>query len=376
VAGKYHLLLPMVDVRAIGAGGGSLARVEAGGYLRVGPESAGAVPGPACYGRGGELPTVTDADLVLGILGPERFLGGRLAVSVAAAREAVRRHVAEPLGLSVEDAAVGVKRIVDARMADLLRTVTIEQGHDPRDFVLHAFGGAGPTHAPAFALEVVDAILVPASQSVHSALGAITSDAVAVVERALPMRLSRDARGGDADPRVVADVFAELEARARASLAAQGHDPSAAELARSVEVRFTRQAKALSVPYTGSVALLLEDFLALYARRYGSEAVPETAGFELVTFVSEARGHLRRPGLARHPRDAAGAAGPREVRRVYDPAASAFAETPVYDGERLGPGDVIAGPAVVEYAGTTVALPSGQVGSVDELLGIWIRRAA
>jgi N-methylhydantoinase A len=375
VAEKYHLLLPMVDIRTIGAGGGSLARVEEGGYLRVGPESAGADPGPACYGRGGELPTVTDADLVLGILDAENFLGGRLRVDAAAAEAAVARHVADPLGLPVERAAAGIKRIVDARMSDLLRTVTIEQGHDPREFVLYAFGGAGPTHAPAFALDVVDTVLVPASQSVHSALGAIASDVALTVEVAAPMRLSRDGGGAEVDPEELERLFAGLEERARASLRAQGVDGDRGELHRFVEVRFARQTKALPVPYRGSVQQLLRDFLAAYAQRYGAESVPDTAGFELVTFVVEARGRLPRPQLTRHPAAGDDASSALRGRRaVYDAALDDFADTPVYDGPSLRPGNRIEGPAVVEYDATTVALPSGQEARVDELLGIRITR--
>jgi len=153
------------------------------------------VPGPACYGRGGELPTVTDADLVLGIIDPEYFLGGRIPLDPAAARLAIDTHVARPLGLGVEEAAAGIKRVVDARMSDLLRTVTVEQGHDPREFTLYAFGGAGPTHAPAFALELVDELHVPASQSVHSALGAVASDIALTLDLAAPVRLSRTGGG-------------------------------------------------------------------------------------------------------------------------------------------------------------------------------------
>ena len=373
-AEKYHLLLPMVDVRAIGAGGGSIARVEEGGYLRVGPESAGADPGPACYGRGGTRPTVTDADLVLGILDPDNFLGGRIRLDVEAAREALRREVADPLGLPVEEAAAGVKRIVDTRMADLLRTVTIERGYDPREFVLHAFGGAGATHAPAFALEVVDTLLVPASQSVHSALGAASSDVSITAELAVPMRLSRAGGAADADPERVEEVFRELELRASAGLADQGVPEPARALQRLVEVRFTRQTKALPVPYRGSVETLLEDFLARYAQRYGDEAVPDTAGFELVTFVVAATGRLPRPQPTRHA-PATDEPRPTATRRAYDAATSAFADTPVYDGAALRPRHRLEGPAIVEYPGTTVALLSGQTANVDELLNIEIRRA-
>ena len=142
-AGGYHLNTPMIDIRAVGAGGGSIARVESG-LLRVGPESAGAKPGPACYGRGGTLATVTDADVVLGIISPDNFLGGRMKLDAEAARTAIRTQIAEPLGLSVEQAAAGIVRVVDAHMADTLREVSIGRGYDPRDFVIFAYGGAGP----------------------------------------------------------------------------------------------------------------------------------------------------------------------------------------------------------------------------------------
>ena len=338
--GKYHLLLPMVDVTAIGAGGGSIARVEEGGYLRVGPRSAGAAPGPACYGAGGTLPTVTDADLLLGILDPDGFLGGRIKLDVDAARQAVRTHVADPLSISVEEAAAGIKRIVDGRMADLLRTVTLERGHDPREFVLYAFGGAGAAHAPAFALELVDAVVVPATQSVHSALGAASSDVALRVELSAPMRLARDRLGADAPADRIGELFEDLERRAGEELRTQGIPPERHALQRVVEVRFMRQTKALELPYRGAPEQLIGDFLALYARRYGEAAVPELAGFELVTFVVQATGSLRRPALGR----ASGKRGTgqaRGEREVYDPVAGAFLPTPIYTGEELGAGDAV-----------------------------------
>ncbi len=373
--GKYHLLLPMVDVKAIGAGGGSIARVEAGGYLRVGPQSAGAAPGPACYGAGGTLPTVTDADLLLGILDPAGFLGGRIALDVQAAHDAVKTHVADPLGVDVTEAAAGIKRIVDGRMADLLRTVTLERGHDPRDFTLYAFGGAGPAHAAAFALELVDAVLVPATQSVHSALGAASSDLAVRVERSAPMRLARTALGADAPADEIEDMFLRLEWQAIERLTAQGVDESARSLRRVVEVRFVRQTKALELPYLGSVPALVEDFLAEYARRYGETAVPEAAGFELVTFVVLGRGAVRRPALSSAPRRE-GSAAPRGEREVYDALTGEFASTPIYTGEELRAGDAVEGPAVIQYATTTLALCTGQRAEVGELLAVEIRRGS
>jgi N-methylhydantoinase A len=373
--GKYHLLLPMVDISAIGAGGGSVARVEAGGYLRVGPQSAGAVPGPACYAAGGELPTVTDADLLLGILDPDAFLGGRMTLDVDAARDAVRIHVADPLGISVPEAAAGIKRIVDGRMGDLLRTVTLERGHDPREFTLYAYGGAGPAHAPAFALDLVDAVLVPATQSVHSALGAASSDIALRTELSSPMRLARESLGADVNAGELDAIFTELERSAREQLGAQGVPPESQSLTRVVEVRFIRQTKALEVAYTGSPQGLIKDFLSIYARRYGETAVPELAGFELVTFVVLARGTLRRPALLRSPaRGGAVAAAPHAERSVYDPLLGEFVPTPIYRGEELRAGDTVDGPTVIQYATTTLALCSGQRAEVGELLEVEIRK--
>jgi N-methylhydantoinase A len=240
--------------------------------------------------------------------------------------------------------------------------------------VLHAFGGAGATHAPAFALDVVDTVVVPAGQSVHSALGAASSDVSLTAELAVPMRLSRDAGAADADPDEVERVFRDLERWASVTLAEQGVPAERRELARVVEVRFTRQTKALPVPYPGSVEALLEDFLSRYARRYGAEAVPDTAGFELVTFAVEATGRLPRPQPARHAR-ATGEVEPVSRRRAYDAATGELAGTAIFDGPSLRPGHRLAGPAIVEYPGSTVALCSGQVAEVDELLNIEIRRA-
>lgn len=374
VAGKYHLLLPMLDVRAIGAGGGSIAGVEQGGYIYVGPESAGAEPGPACYGLGGEIPTVTDADVVLGIIDPAGFLGGKLALDRKKAREAIKVHVADPLALSIEEAAAGIKRIVDTRMADLLRTVTIEQGHDAREFVLYAFGGAGPAHAPAFALDVVEEILIPASQSVFCAFGAVASDITLSAGRAEPKRYGRDGKGA-IELADMEDIFNSLEEQADESLEQQGVPPEQRRFRRMVEVRFIRQTKSLSVPFPGSIEGLVKNFLDAYTKRYGAEAVPEKAGFEFVTYVVEAVGLLPRPDCARYP--SAGTDPGHAMkgsRPVYDMVEQGFIETPIYRGETLRNGNRIDGPAVIEYETTTVAIHSGQAGTVDEFLGISIRR--
>ncbi|MGH3133243.1 MAG: hydantoinase/oxoprolinase family protein [Gaiellaceae bacterium] len=367
--GKYHLLLSMADITAIGAGGGSIARVEGGGYLRVGPESAGADPGPACYGRGGEYPTVTDADLVLGILDPDRFLGGRLTLDRAAAERALETHVAGPLGMSVAEAAAGVKRIVDNRMADLLRTVTLERGHDPRAFVLYAFGGAGPMHAASFALDLVDTIVVPATQSVHSALGAIASNVHVVCERSEPMRVQR---GELPDAGRVLEILDELERQADAALAEQGVGPEDRLFDRWVEMRYARQTKELRVPLDSPDALY-DDFEQLYARRYGPESVPSGVGYELVTFSVEARGRLARPGYRVTPPEGPDPTRAQRGRRdAFDPVEQRFVPHDILDGEALRPQNRIDGPAIVEFPGTTVAVATGQTAVVDELENIAI----
>jgi N-methylhydantoinase A len=380
VTGKYHLLLPMADIETIGAGGGSIARAEEGGYLRVGPESAGADPGPVCYGRGGEYPTVTDADLVLGIIDPAHFLGGRLELDRAAAESALDRQVAGPLGISTIEAAAGIKEIVDNRMADLLRTVTVQRGHDPREFVLYAFGGAGPTHAPAFGLELVETILVPVTQSVHSAFGAIASDLHIGFGLSEPMRISRDANVSAEVRERVASIFASLAAQGQAALGEQGVPEDRQTLSPFVEMRYTRQTRELRVPVSDveseeSVGRIIREFEQIYAQRYGQESVPEGVGFEFVTFSVEARGLLARPEFKLFERDGESAAHARIGERgVYDPSAAEFLPTAIFEGSELKPGNRIEGPAVIEYSGTTIAILRGQTATVDAYLNVAIRR--
>ena len=196
----------MIDIHTLGAGGGSIAWIDAGGALRVGPRSAGAVPGPACYGRGGTEATVTDANLVLGRLDPARFLGGEMALDVDAARAAVRERVAEPLGLSLEEAAEGIVRVINATMVRGMRAVSVEKGYDPRDFALVAFGGGGPLHASELAREGgLHAVLVPPMPGVTSALGLLVADLRYDESATFLKPLS------SADPSELAAVYEELE---------------------------------------------------------------------------------------------------------------------------------------------------------------------
>ena len=279
-----------------------------------------------------------------------------------------------PLEISIEEAAAGIKKIVDTRMADLLRVVTIEQGHDPREFVLYAFGGAGATHAPAFALDIVDEIIVPSSQSVFCALGAVASDIKMSINRSMPKRIARDGKG-DVTLEEMESIFNELEAQANEALEQQNVPTDKRHYQREVEVRFIRQTKSMSIPFPGSIEGLINNFLEAYAKRYGKESIPEKAGLEFVTYVIEASGELARPEPARYATEGDDPSPAHQASRpVYDLDSEEFVETPIYNGERLKSGNRLEGPAIIEYEGTTVAISSNQIARIDDLLGMSIRR--
>jgi N-methylhydantoinase A len=363
--GGFHLNTPVIDIRAIGAGGGSIARVEAG-LLRVGPDSAGAVPGPVCYGRGGKLVTVTDADLVLGILSPDNFLGGRMRLDLDGARAAIHAQIAAPLGMSVEAAAAGIRRVVDGHMADTLREVTIGRGHDPRDFVLLAYGGAGPTHCIGYGAELgVPRILIPATSMAHSAYGALASDIQQSAERSLVLK----AGGGNRDPwdgldcAAINGVFAELKERCLAAMAQSGFAPGQAEVSRSIDMRYRRQTHDLMVPVPdgpvtpATARKLVESFEDSY------EAGFRFAGIELTTFRVVAVGRTRKPAI-RKP--AAGAAPQPGRRRLFEPTTLQWTEAEVLQWADIPAGLRVRGPAVVEHPETTVYIGPGQSARLDD----------
>jgi N-methylhydantoinase A len=368
--GGYHLNTPVIDIRAIGAGGGSIARVEAG-LLRVGPDSAGAVPGPVCYGRGGRLATVTDADLVLGILSPDNFLGGRMKLDLAGATAAISEQIAAPLGMSVEAAAAGIRRVVDGHMADTLREVTIGRGHDPRDFVLLAYGGAGPAHCVGYGADLgVPRILIPATSMAHSAYGALASDIQQSAERSLVMR----AGGGTRDPWDGLDfdginaVFAELEARCLAAMEQSGFSRAQSELTRTVDMRYRRQTHDLMVPVPdGAVTAarartLVEVFETTYEAVYGKGAGFRFAGIELTTFRVVANGRTQKPSIRKPSAVTAPKPG---RRRVFEPTTLASTEAAVFQWLDMPAGFGVTGPAVVEHPETTVYVGPDQTARLD-----------
>lgn len=364
--------VPSVAVQTVGAGGGSIARIS-DGILQVGPQSAGAVPGPACYGTGGTEPTVTDADVVLGFINPETFLGGRRKLAPGAARDAIQTTIAEPLGLSVEEAAYGIKQIVDAKMVDLIRQVTIHKGFDVRQFTLVAFGGAGPVHAHAFGSGLsIRRVVVPVTASVHSAFGIAASDLVVTRERSLALKTPPGSTGASdhIDLKVVNDVLDSVERDAAALLEEQGFSGSGIDVTRLVDMRFRFQIHELTIPIPtfpiGAKELdeLVERFIETYELRFGEGSAFTAAGVELVNWRVVASGKLERPQLRSDGAQDAGPPTPLRTDRVYH---GDWYEAAVYDETSLRTGVVLAGPAVVELPDTNIVIGPEQSASVDGL---------
>jgi N-methylhydantoinase A len=363
---RNQAFLDAVDVQSIGAGGGSIAWIdEATGTLRVGPHSAGADPGPVCYGRGGTQATVTDADLVLGVLNPDRFLGGRLSLDVAAASAAIA-ELAEPLGLTIDQCAAGIVRIVDERMSDLMRSMTVRRGLDPRTFTVYAFGGGGGAHAGIYTAGLgINEFVVPLADtaSVWSALGIAVADIAASFEQPLFLRPPYDVAR-------IAEVIGSLEARALESTEADRRYVEELQLHRMANLKYGMQvfeveAELPSGPITeASVDALLADFERRYAERFGADAGYREAGIVITGFRVRVHGRVRKPSVV--DRDTgAGDGGIRSSREVYWEELGARTPTTVWDGTGLGPDDTLDGPAIVELPDTTIVVRPGSRVSID-----------
>lgn len=365
--GGFHVSLPMIAVTAIGSGGGSIARVD-DGHLTVGPESAGARPGPACYGRGGERPTVTDADVVLGFIDPDFFLGGQMRLDRELAERAIEENVAGPLGLSVLEAAAGVRNVADNQMADLLRKVTLRAGYDPRDFVLFAYGGAGPTHAHRYAAEAgISTVFVPATAAVHSAYGAVTSDRRRTFSVAFNVhtprgfiRAAEHVSAGD-----MTRAFAGLEERCREAMGSEG-----LSVRRYVGMRFRQQVHELSIEVppgpldAETIDRLVDEFGERYEHLYGQDTALRVAGVEFTVLRVEGDVPVSKPAPAVHRvRDELLVASGR--RTVYFEEMGTPVVTAAFRAEDLAAGGSIAGPSVIDLAGTTVVLGPKDRASVD-----------
>jgi N-methylhydantoinase A len=366
----HPIRVPVIDLAEVSAGGGSIAWIDPGGALKVGPHSAGADPGPAAYRGGGIRPTVTDAGVVLGYLDREALLGGRLRIDLAAAERAIDEHIAQLLGLSVLDSAARIVEVVNANMAQALRIVSVERGHDPQEFSLIAFGGAGPVHAVALAEELqIPEVIIPPAPGAFSALGLVASDLRRDYSRTLYADLAQ------VDPTRVADAISAMEARAAAMLDAARVPAERRGLIRQADVRYRRQAYELTVSLVAgpidraAVDALIEAFHSKHAQTYGH--ANRTEAVQLVNVRVTALGRL--PGLTLALRGDAAAARVRE-RSVWFSGMGLIA-TRVHWRNGLAPGSTIAGPAVIESLDSTTVVPPGWNAWVDDLGYIRLTRS-
>jgi N-methylhydantoinase A len=366
---RRQLDVPALDMTTISAGGGSIASVDGGGFLLVGPQSAGADPGPACYGRGGTRPTVTDADVACGYLNPDYFLGGAQKLDVDAARKALQVHIADPLKMDVLQAAAGIRRIVDMRMADEVRVFAAKRGVDLTSYTLLPFGGAGAVHAAAVAEELnMQRILVPPRPGAFSALGLLCTDVVHDYIRSELKPLS------DVAPDHAEAIYAQLEAKALEELIAEGMQPENARYLRELDLRYTGQGYELRTPLDGLYDATLNAASLVAARKRFDERHAQIHGHaaadrpvEVVSY----RVRLRVAVPKYEPREETAPAKPRSVadalkgrRTVYFDGRSPV-ETRVYERDGLDVGVGVEGPAIVEQFDATTIIPPGWAARVD-----------
>lgn len=375
-ASGYPIRTPVVDLVEIGAGGGSIAWVDSGGALRVGPHSAGADPGPVCYGLGGKQPTITDANLVLGRLDPAYFAGGEMKLNLDAARDAIRTQCAEPLGLSVEEAAHGIVEIANTAMVNALRLVSVQRGHDPRDFMLVGFGGAGPAHAVRLAEQAgIPRVLIPQGPGTASALGLLVTD----------VRMEGSAtliiRADEIDPSLVATEFDRLETLGREAHSVAASASGDPIFERAVEMRYFGQSFELSVQASDRLEInqswldeLTESFHDAHETAYGFRANDEPV--ELVNLRLTTVGKIARPQMRRLDSTDADVSvaskGPRPVYFAENSGEKGVVQTPVYDRSKLPAGAIFKGPAIIEEPDCTTVIHPAWTVTVDEFgnLGI------
>ncbi len=360
----YPICFPSIEVLTIGAGGGSLAWIDQAGSLRNGPQSAGADPGPACYGRGGTQPTNTDANVVLGRLGTT--LVGSMTLDPKAAAEAIEQNVVGPLGLEPTEAASAIIQVANANMADAVRLISIRRGYDPREFALVVFGGAGPLHGAALARELsIPTVLVPPNPGITSALGCLLVD----IRHDLAQMFLR--RTADVDPAEVEAEFKRLEGEARELLRDEGVPEAQMALQRNIAMRYLGQWRSLSVPVDRPLASMdaaVARFHSEHEREYAYRR--DDAPVEVYQLQLTAVGVTPKPEFARHATD--GGSAPQQIasRDVYFQEEGGFVATPVYVREDLPAGTKIAGPAVIDQLDSTTLVPPHVTAEVDEWLNI------
>ncbi|HUK40451.1 MAG TPA: hydantoinase/oxoprolinase family protein, partial [Candidatus Acidoferrales bacterium] len=349
--GGHATAFPVLDIRTVGAGGGSIAWVDEGGVLHVGPQSAGADPGPICYGRGGESPTVTDADLVLGYLGVEDFLGGEFPLQLENAVNGIQERIAKPLGINVIAAAEGIHRIVNGTMADAIRLVSIAQGYDPRQCTLVVAGGAGAVHAAAIAEELsIRSLLIPREASVFCAAGMLLSDLKHDYVRTFSGELSAISRAK------IEALYEEMSQEALKTLTEEGMQPKNTILSYAVDLKYIGQFHEVTIPFAWpaqDLSHLRESFDAQHLKLYGYNLPGQSV--EALHWRLTAIGRTERPRFARAaPKSPIPAKGKKIRSVIFD---GQRLKTDVYDGVEINAGVKICGPAIVEEPTTTIVVP-------------------
>ncbi|MFS8050189.1 hydantoinase/oxoprolinase family protein [Rhizobium sp. BR 314] len=365
---RFHYVAPKIEVVSIGAGGGSIISVDPATRLpMVGPQSAGSRPGPICYGLGGEEPTLTDVMLLIGYMDPGQFLSGSITLDGEKAERLFRQKVADPLRMSIDEAAIGIYRIASAQITDLIREITVERGLDPRDFVLHSFGGTCGMLAAAFGEELsVRKVVIPYTASVNCAFGLVSADIAH--EYTVTQTLA-----GNATAAEINTIFAPMEERAFAQLTSEGVRKDRVQLDWAVDLRYSRQVHQVTTPVSAQtplddagVARLINDFEALYERKFGKGSAFREAGIEMTQFRLTARGLMPRPTL---PREEEGPADPSKAlmgeRRIFDATSGRMTTGRIYRFTELKPGNELFGPAVIHTPITTIALHKGHKARMD-----------
>ena len=376
VINQYKLFFPRVMTNSVGAGGGSIARIERG-ILRVGPQSAGTVPGPVCYDSGGVEPTVTDADLVLGYLNPDYFLGGSIKLNKEKAEAAIKK-LADQLRLTVLETAAGIYKVASSHMADLVRICTIQRGFDPRDFVLMCYGGAGPLHAPAYSADAgVRKLIIPYNASVFSAVGMLTCEMLHIFEYSAPMRSPFVAENlGKMN-----SIFSDLEKRLYDQFKEEGIKRQDVRVKRYGRMRFLIQYHQVDVSlpnrdFTAEDEGLLEKlFYEAYEARYGQGATLEGAACEIISYRVQGF-HMPFIPQVKKQQDKA-SPDPSQAckgeRPAYSAKNGAMMPTKIYEGDKLCYGHILKGPCIIERWGDTVVIPDGQRAFIDEYQNIVIQ---
>ncbi|HEY8637628.1 MAG TPA: hydantoinase/oxoprolinase family protein [Solirubrobacteraceae bacterium] len=376
VVDRWRVQMPMMDIKAVGAGGGSIARYDDVFGVVVGPESAGSMPGPACYGHGGNEPTVTDANLVLGYLDPDTYHGGELPLDVRRADRAIARRIAKPMGSDVLAAARTIRQAVDANMGDAIFKEVVVKGYDPRDFVMFSFGGGGPLHACGYAAVLgIPRILVPPHSPVFSASGAAGLDLLHIYERSAHIVLFDPLFKTTLEAfSLVNDIVDGFIAQAERDFAEEGHGDDDLQLTVELDVRSggqlyltTMTSPLLRITSKDDLAEVLKAYFAEYSDRFGDYALTREVGASIETVRLRAAVERQKWELRRRPKPQLDVAATRAGERdAWSEAARAMVAHPVYDFAQWGPGHELTGPAILESADTTVVVYDGWTARMDD----------